>query len=60
VNGGRRALRDVPVSQVELVVKVNLLGILLCTKVAMDIMADQVNYFLFFSFELLYDQHETN
>lgn len=41
VNGGRRALRDVPVSQVELVVKVNLLGILLCTKVAMDIMADQ-------------------
>lgn len=43
VNGGRRALRDVPVSQVELVVKVNLLGILLCTKVAMDIMADQVS-----------------
>ena len=42
VNGGRRALRDVPVSQVELVVKVNLLGILLCTKVAMDIMAEQV------------------
>lgn len=41
VNGGRRALRDVPVSQVELVVKVNLLGILLCTKTAMDIMADQ-------------------
>lgn len=43
VNGGRRALRDVPVSQVELVVKVNLLGILLCTKVAMDIMAEQVS-----------------
>ena len=42
VNGGRRALRDVPVSQVELVVKVNLLGVLLCTKVAMDIMAEQV------------------
>jgi NAD(P)-dependent dehydrogenase (short-subunit alcohol dehydrogenase family) len=42
VNGGRRALRDVPISQVELVVKVNLLGTLLGTKVAMDIMADQV------------------
>ena len=44
VNGGRRALRDVPVSQVELVVKVNLLGILLCTKVAMHIMAEQVSF----------------
>lgn len=42
VNGGRRALRDVPVEQVELVVKVNLLGTLLGTKVAMDIMAEQV------------------
>jgi chlorophyll(ide) b reductase len=42
VNGGRRALRDVPVSQVEQVVKVNLLGTLLGTKVAMDIMAEQV------------------
>lgn len=41
VNGGRRALQDVPISQVELVVKVNLLGTLLCTKVAMDIMANQ-------------------
>ncbi|GAX23383.1 chlorophyll(ide) b reductase [Fistulifera solaris] len=41
VNGGRRELRDVPVSQVELVVKVNLLGILLCTKVAMSIMEQQ-------------------
>ena len=47
VNGGRRALRDVPVSQVELVVKVNLLGILLCTKVAMDIMAEQVSRYLY-------------
>ena len=43
VNGGRRALRDVPVSQVQMVVKVNLLGTLLCTKVAMDIMAEQVS-----------------
>mmetsp|Transcript_5624 Transcript_5624/g.8180 ORF Transcript_5624/g.8180 Transcript_5624/m.8180 type:complete len:351 (-) Transcript_5624:78-1130(-) len=41
VNGGRRALMDVPVNQVELVVKVNLLGVLLGTKVAMDIMKDQ-------------------
>lgn len=41
VNGGRKALRDVPVEQVELVVKVNLLGTLLGTKVAMDIMAEQ-------------------
>jgi len=41
VNGGRRALTDVSVSTVELVVKVNLLGILLGTKVAMDIMAEQ-------------------
>ncbi len=41
VNGGRRALMDVPVSQVELVVKVNLLGLLLCTKKAMEIMSSQ-------------------
>lgn len=54
MNGGRRALRDVPVSQVELVVKVNLLGILLCTKVAMDIMADQVSFSLVPFFELLF------
>jgi chlorophyll(ide) b reductase len=43
VNGGRRALRDVPISQVELVVKVNLMGTLLCTKVALDIMGGQVS-----------------
>ncbi len=42
INGGRRALMEVPVSTVELVVKVNLLGVLLGTKVAMDIMKDQV------------------
>lgn len=41
INGGRRALMDVSMSQVELVVKVNLMGILLCTKVAMDIMSNQ-------------------
>ena len=42
INGGRRALMDVPMNTVELVVKVNLLGVLLGTKVAMDIMKDQV------------------
>jgi nucleoside-diphosphate-sugar epimerase len=47
VNGGRRALRDVPISQVELVVKVNLMGTLLCTKAAMDIMGDQVSKICF-------------
>lgn len=41
INGGRRDLRDVPFSQVELVVKVNLLGVLYGTKVAMDIMGEQ-------------------
>lgn len=41
INGGRRALSEVPISQVELVVKVNLMGILLCTKAAMEVMADQ-------------------
>ena len=41
VNGGRRELRDVPISQVELVIKVNLMGIFLCTKVAMSIMEQQ-------------------
>ena len=57
VNGGRRALMDVPVNQVELVVKVNLMGTLLCTKVAMDIMANQVSqlFFLFSFVVLQYD-----
>jgi len=41
INGGRRDLRDVPMSQVEMVIKVNLLGILFCTKVAMEIMGEQ-------------------
>jgi len=41
VNGGRRALTDVSISQVELVVKVNLMGTLLCTKAAMDLMGEQ-------------------
>jgi len=41
INGGRRALLDVPLNTVETVVKVNLLGVLLGTKIAMDIMKDQ-------------------
>lgn len=41
VNGGRRALTDVSISQVEMVVKVNLMGTLLCTKIALDLMGDQ-------------------
>ena len=41
INGGRRALSELTMSQVETVVKVNLLGIFYCTKVAMDVMADQ-------------------
>jgi chlorophyll(ide) b reductase len=41
VNGGRRDLRDVPISQVALVIQVNLIGTLFCTKVAMDIMGEQ-------------------
>lgn len=41
VNGGRRALTDVSISQVELVVKVNLMGTLLCTKIAMELMGEQ-------------------
>lgn len=44
INGGRRDLRDVPVSQVEAVVKVNLLGILLCTKQALGIMEQQEGF----------------
>lgn len=41
VNGGRRDLRDVPIETAELVVKVNLIGTILCTKMAMDIMGEQ-------------------
>lgn len=44
INGGRRALMEVPTSTVELVVKVNLLGVLLGTKVAMDIMGKQEGF----------------
>lgn len=42
VNGGRRELRDLPISTVEGVVKVNLMGTLLCTKAAMEILGQQV------------------
>jgi chlorophyll(ide) b reductase len=41
INGGRRDLRQVSFEQAELVVRVNLIGIILCTKVALDIMGQQ-------------------
>ena len=41
INGGRRALSELTMDQVTTVVKVNLLGIFYCTKVAMDIMGNQ-------------------
>jgi len=44
INGGRRALMDVSMDQVELVVKVNLMGILFGSKVAMDIMSKQSGF----------------
>lgn len=44
INGGRRALSELSMQQVETVVKVNLLGIFYCTKVAMDIMAEQEGF----------------
>ena len=45
INGGRRDLRDVPFDQVDLVVKVNLIGTIYCTKVAMEIMGEQVSQY---------------
>ena len=47
INGGRRALSEVPINTVEAVVKVNLLGILLSTKVAIDIMGQQVGFSIY-------------
>jgi chlorophyll(ide) b reductase len=44
INGGRRALSELTMKQVETVVKVNLLGIFYCTKVAMNIMAEQKGF----------------
>ena len=44
INGGRRALSELTMQQVETVVKVNLLGIFYCTKVAMDIMGEQEGF----------------
>jgi chlorophyll(ide) b reductase len=41
INGGRRPFTTLSTSTVEAVVKVNLIGILLCTKVALDIMQKQ-------------------
>jgi len=41
INGGRRPFTEVPLSTVEAVVKVNLLGVLYCTQVALKLMHDQ-------------------
>jgi len=41
INGGRRPFTTVPTKVVEAVVNVNLVGLLLCTKVALDIMSQQ-------------------
>uniref|UniRef100_A0A7S2N1X0 Uncharacterized protein n=1 Tax=Haptolina brevifila TaxID=156173 RepID=A0A7S2N1X0_9EUKA len=41
INGGRRPFSTLSTSTVEAVVKVNLVGVLLCTKVALDIMQAQ-------------------
>ena len=41
INGGRRPFTTLPTSTVEAVVRVNLIGVLLCTKVALDIMQEQ-------------------
>jgi chlorophyll(ide) b reductase len=41
INGGRRPFTSLSTQTVEAVVKVNLIGVLLCTKVAMDIMQKQ-------------------
>lgn len=41
INGGRRPFTEVPLSAVEAVVKVNLLGVLYCTQVAIKLMHGQ-------------------
>ena len=41
INGGRRPFTTVPTSVVEAVVNVNLVGLLLCTKVAVDVLSQQ-------------------
>merc|ERR1712216_74816 len=41
INGGRRPFTTLKTSTVEAVVKVNLIGVLLCTKVALDVMQKQ-------------------
>lgn len=41
INGGRRPFTQVPVKVVEAVVKVNLIGVLICTQVALSVMQQQ-------------------
>ncbi|KAJ8611975.1 hypothetical protein CTAYLR_004365 [Chrysophaeum taylorii] len=43
INGGRRPFLEVPDDVIEAVVRVNLFGVLVCTKVAMEIMLDQTS-----------------
>jgi len=41
INGGRRPFSEVPIKTVEAVVKVNLIGVLICTQVALETMQQQ-------------------
>ena len=41
LNGGRKPFLDVSDEAIEAVVKVNMFGVLICTKVAMELMLDQ-------------------
>ena len=41
INGGRRPFTSIPTQMLEAVVNVNLVGLLLCTKVAIDLMSKQ-------------------
>ena len=41
INGGQRALADLTMGQVEAVVRVNFVGVVFCTKVALDVMGAQ-------------------
>mmetsp|Transcript_1229 Transcript_1229/g.2844 ORF Transcript_1229/g.2844 Transcript_1229/m.2844 type:complete len:343 (-) Transcript_1229:365-1393(-) len=41
INGGRRSFLEVPLPVVEAVVKVNLIGVLICTQVALKLMQQQ-------------------
>ena len=42
INGGRRPFLEVPDEAIEAVIRVNLFGVMICTKVAMELMLEQV------------------